>query len=152
MKSEVDISGDRLRITRIFNAPRELVFSFWTSAEKYRLWSGCKEMIRCDVVMDFRVGGEFTQTMQIAVNGGECEFKTSGVYEEIIEPERIVYRANFGEIQTRVTVEFIDHGSGTKLVLTHAGCPPGDSFSPNVSRGTSESLDRLEELLDRESG
>jgi uncharacterized protein YndB with AHSA1/START domain len=97
--------------------------------------------------MDFRVDGEFTQTMQIAVDGGECEFTTSGVYEEIIAPERIVYRANFGPVNTRVTVEFLDHGKGTRVVLTHEGCPPGDVFCPNVSKGTSEAFDRLEGIL-----
>ena len=69
MKSEVRISGNRLQITRVFDAPRHLVFGWWTQAEKLQQWSGCKEATKCEIVMDFRVGGSFTQKMQIAANG-----------------------------------------------------------------------------------
>jgi uncharacterized protein YndB with AHSA1/START domain len=74
MKSEVRISGNRLQITRTFDAPRQLVFGCWSQAEKLQQWSGCKEATECEIVMDFRVGGSFTQKMQIAVNpgGGTC--------------------------------------------------------------------------------
>ena len=87
MKSEVNITGTRLQITRLFDAPRPDVFDWWARAEKLQQWSGCKEATRCEVVMDFRVGGCFTQKMQIAVNGGTCEFSFIGTYEEIVVPD-----------------------------------------------------------------
>jgi len=146
MKSEVRISGNRLQITRILDAPRDLVFGWWTQAEKLQQWSGCKEATRCEIDMDFRVGGSFTQKMQIAANGGTCEFSFSGKYDEIVEPERIVYHASFGPATTRVIVEFFDQGKGTKVVLTHEGCPD-ETFSMTVSQGTAESLDKLDSLL-----
>jgi uncharacterized protein YndB with AHSA1/START domain len=146
MQSEVSISGNRLQITRFFDAPRRRVFSWWTKAEKLQQWSGCKETTGCEIVMDFRVGGSFTQKMQIAVNGGTCEFSLSGTYDEIVVPERIVYRANFGHAVTRVTVEFFEQGTGTKVVLTHTECPD-DFFCQTVSQGTSESLDKLDSLV-----
>lgn len=67
MESEVKVSGNRLRITRMFNAPREIVFEWWTQAEKLQRWSGCKDATKCEIKMDFRVGGSFTQKMQITV-------------------------------------------------------------------------------------
>jgi uncharacterized protein YndB with AHSA1/START domain len=146
MKSEIRISGNRLQITRVFDAPRHLVFGWWAQAEKLQQWSGCKEATRCEIVMDFRVGGSFTQKMQIAVNGETCEFSLSGTYDEIVEPERIVYHANFGHAITRVIVEFFEQGKGTKVVLTHEGCP-NDFFCKTVSQGTSESLDKLDALV-----
>jgi uncharacterized protein YndB with AHSA1/START domain len=146
MKSDVQITGNRLRITRIFSAPRPLVFSWWTQAEKLQQWSRCKEAIGCQIEMDFRVGGSFTQKMQIAVNGSTCEFSVTGAYEEIVEPEKIVYSADFGPFKTRVTVEFSEQGEDTKVVLKHEGCPD-DSFGTNVSQGTSESFDILDSLL-----
>jgi uncharacterized protein YndB with AHSA1/START domain len=143
MKSEVRISGNRLQITRVFDAPRSLVFGWWTQAEKLQQWSGCKEATKCEIEMDFRVGGWFTQKMQIA---GAGEFSFSGKYDEIVEPEKIAYHANFGHAITRVTVEFFEQGKCTKVVLTHEGCPD-DFFCKTVSQGTAESLDKLDLLL-----
>jgi uncharacterized protein YndB with AHSA1/START domain len=150
MKSEVRISGDRLEITRVFDAPRHLVFGWWTEAEKLQQWSGCKESTKCEIAMDFRVGGSFTQKMQLLVNGEACEFSMSGIYDEIVEPERIVYHANFCYAKARVIVEFFEQGRGTKVVLTHEGCPD-EFFSRTVSQGTTESLDKLDLLLTRQA-
>jgi uncharacterized protein YndB with AHSA1/START domain len=147
MKPEIKISGNRLQITRLFDAPRHLVFAWWTTAEKLQQWSSCKEAIKCEVVMDFRVGGSFTQKMTLAVDGKTCEYSMTGTYDEIVEPERIVYRADFGGFAaTRVTVEFIEQAKGTKVILTHDGCPD-EFFGQNVSRGTSESFEKLDSCL-----
>src|SRR5258708_22616351 len=121
MKFEVSITGNRLQITRVFDAPRQLVFNWWTKAEKLQQWSGCKEATRCEIQMDFRVGGGFTQTMQLVTPNGECEFTITGQYDEIVEPERIVYHASLGPTPTKVVVEFFEQGGGTKVVLTHEG-------------------------------
>ena len=143
MKSDVSINGNRLQITRVFDAPRHLVFGWWSKAEKLQQWSGCKDATRCEVEMDFRVGGSFTQKMQL---GDKGEFSITGKYEEIVEPARIVYSANLGPAVTRVTVEFIEEGKGTKMVLTHDGLP--DEFlCKTIGQGTTESLDKLEGLL-----
>src|SRR5271168_2351563 len=104
MKSEVEITPTRLRMTRVFAAPRPLVFSFWTSGEKMQQWSTCKEALRCEVTMDFRVGGSFTHTMELPAG----LFTVVGTYEEIVAPERIVYLADFKFAVTRVTLQFVD--------------------------------------------
>src|SRR6266853_1131392 len=57
MKSEVKISGNRIQITQVFDAPRPLVFAWWTQAEKLQQWSGCKAATKCEIEMDFRGGG-----------------------------------------------------------------------------------------------
>jgi len=111
MTSEVKISGNRILITRVFDAPRQLVFAWWTQAEKLQQWSGCKAATRCEIKMDFRVGGSFTQKMHIA---GAGEFSFTGKYDEIVEPERISYHADFGQVITRVVVEFFEQGQSDK--------------------------------------
>jgi uncharacterized protein YndB with AHSA1/START domain len=146
MKSEVTMHDDHLQLTRVFDAPRHLVFGMWADPRKMERWSGCKEMTSCSVTMDFRVGGSFRQTMQLAVHGQTCEFVIAGTYREITEPSRIIYDALFGDAPTRVTVDFLEHPQGTKLVLTHEGCP-NDTFRDNVSRGTLESFDAIDALL-----
>ncbi len=143
MKSEVKITGNQLQMTRVFDAPRPLVFSCWAQAEKLKQWTACKDTAEVNVRMDFRVGGSFTQEMNIR---GESLYSITGVYEEIIEPERIVYSVNLGPATTRVTVEFFEEGERTKVVLTQAGFPD-PSLCKIVSQGTSESFDKLDALL-----
>jgi uncharacterized protein YndB with AHSA1/START domain len=70
----------------------------------------------------------------------------TGTYDEIIEPEKIVYRADFGFATTQATIEFFEQGKGTKVVVTHEGCPD-EFFGQNVSRGTSESFEKLDLLV-----
>ena len=143
MNSEVKITGNRLQITRLFDAPRDRVFSWWTEAEKLQQWSGCKEATHCRIEMDFRVGGSFTQTMQITGCG---EFTFTGKYEEIVKPERIAYHADLGYAVTRVLVEFFDQDNRTKVVLTQEGFP-NEFLCSTVSQGTAESFDKLDSLL-----
>ena len=132
-----------MTVTRLFKAPRRLVFGWWTKGEKLQQWSGCKDAIKCEIEMDFRVGGSFTQKMQIA---GAGEFSLTGIYEEIVPLERIIYRANIGHAATRVTVEFLEQGKDTKVVLTHEGLPDEISCKA-VARGTAESFDKLDSFI-----
>ena len=143
MKSDVKVGDNRVTVTRTFDAPRPLVFGWWTKAEKLQQWSGCRDAIKCEITMDFRVGGSFTQRMQIA---GAGEFSLTGTYDEIVPPERIVYRAKIGQAVTRVAVEFFEQGKGTKVVPTHAGFPDEVSCKA-VSQGTAESFDKLDSLI-----
>ena len=136
-----------LQIIRLFDAPRKLVFSWWTEGEKMQQWSGCKEATHCEIQMDFRVGGGFTQKMQIA---GKGQFTITAKYDEIVEPEKIVYQVDLGFGVTRVLVEFFEQGDRTKVVLTQEGFPD-DFLSQTVSHGTTESLDKLESILAREA-
>ena len=72
--------------------------------------------------MDFRVGGSFTCVMQIS---GAGEFSYKGQYDEIVEPERIAFHADFETTTTRVIVDFVDlqQGAQTKMILTQVGFP-----------------------------
>ena len=91
----------------------------------------------------FSWGGSFTQKMHIA---GAGEFSFTGRYDEIVEPERISYHADFGQAITRVVVEFFEQGNRTRVVLTHDGFP-NEGFCKTVSEGTTESLDKLASML-----
>src|SRR5471030_3189954 len=143
MKSEVTITGNRAQITREFAAPRELVFSFWTEAEKYRKWSGCHEATECEVEMDFRVGGSFTQRL---LSGGVCLLTITGNYEEIIVPRKIVYKATFGETPAQVEVDFFEIPGGTQTILTPDGITE-ELIRQEITRGHRESFEMLEPLI-----
>jgi uncharacterized protein YndB with AHSA1/START domain len=79
---------------------------------------------------------------------GACEFTYKGIYDDIVEPDKIAYHADFGPVTTRVVVEFIelDQGAQTKMVLTQLGFP-AQNVCEMVSRGTDESFDKLDALL-----
>jgi uncharacterized protein YndB with AHSA1/START domain len=144
MKAETRIAGKQVQITRVFQAPRTAVFAYWTEADKLQRWSGCKEATKCEIEMDFRVGGCFTQKMHMGAAG---DFTITGRYLEIVEPERIVYEAVLGPFATtRVTVEFLEQGGQTRLVLTHTGLPD-ENICGFVTQGTGESFDKLTVLL-----
>jgi uncharacterized protein YndB with AHSA1/START domain len=144
MKSEIKISGNRLQITRVFDAPRESVFGWWMQAEMLQQWSGCKDATRCEVEMDFRVGGSFRQTMKIAA--ADRPFTINGTYEEIGVPEKISYRLDMGMAATHLLIEFFQEGKRTKVVITQDGFPNED-LCKIVSHGTDESLDKLDAFV-----
>jgi uncharacterized protein YndB with AHSA1/START domain len=147
MKSEVKVGNNRLQITRVFDAPRHFVFAFWKEADKVRQWWGCKETTKVECQVDFRVGGSFTYKMQIT---GAGEFSYTGQYDEIIEPAKIAYHGDFGGTITRVTVEFIEQGDQTKMVLTQEGFP-AQNICEMVSQGTMEALEKLDQMLVRQA-
>jgi len=143
MKSDVKMSSNRLQITRTFEAPRAMVFAYWTQVEKLQQWAGCKDATKVEIQADLRPGGSFTQKMQIA---GQGEYTFSGTYEEIIDLRRIVYTATMGPAVIRVTIEFFDEGEGTKVVITQEGFPD-PKLGHIVSQGMNESFEKLDELL-----
>jgi uncharacterized protein YndB with AHSA1/START domain len=148
MKSDVRMDGKKLQITRVFEAPRNVVFAWFKQADKLQQWSGCKEATKCEIRLDFRVGGTFTQKMHIR---GAGDFSFTGKYDEIVEPEKIAYHADLsaapgGPPAANRLIEFFEQGQQTKVVLTQDGFP--DEFTCKmVSQGTTESFDKLGGIL-----
>src|SRR5579875_2081547 len=83
-------SDNTLQISHILNVPRNVAFTWWSDSTKLERWIGCKAVEQCEIAMDFRVGGSFIQTMHVS---GRGVFRITGIYEEIVVPERIAYRA-----------------------------------------------------------
>jgi len=147
MKTEVRFGDNQLQLTRVFDAPRDLVFGYWKEPGKLHQWFGCADTTEVACTVDFRVGGSFTCDMQIKGAGG---FRYLGQYDQIVEPEKIAYHADFGPTTTRVTVEFAEMGAQTKMTLTQVGFP-SEQICKMVSQGTSESFDKLDALLAAET-
>jgi uncharacterized protein YndB with AHSA1/START domain len=132
MSNEVRKPDDStLIIKRMLNAPQELAFKVWTSAEHIRQWMQPEPgMVIPLASMDLRVGGKF----RIQMKRPDGEFFTAvGVFKEVKAPERLVYTwdwekdgggEEFGEVEGKpslVTVEFLKRGERTEMVLTHSG-------------------------------
>jgi uncharacterized protein YndB with AHSA1/START domain len=121
----------KLQLTRVFDAPRELVFKAWTDANQFKQWFGaaaCDGASLQSVKVGARVGGKY----RLQVRRADGEFFTSvGIYREVKPPERLVFTWQFekdgggdeyGEVEPPemlVTVEFHAHGKQTELILTH---------------------------------
>jgi uncharacterized protein YndB with AHSA1/START domain len=139
-------SADReLRITRILNAPRHLVWKAWTDPERLMRWWGPRGFRTRVAAMDVRSGGGWRFHM-LSPEG--IEEWQQGVYREIVEPERLVFSYAFEDEtgkpghETLVTVTFTDLGGKTRLTLHHAVFETVAVCDDHV-RGWTESLDRL---------
>jgi uncharacterized protein YndB with AHSA1/START domain len=123
-------SSKEFVITRVFDAPRELVFKAWTESEHIAKWFGPKGVTVKSAKMDLRPGGSLHSCMA-APDGHEMWGKW--VFREIAPPEKLVYINSFSDekggltrhpmsatwpLEMLTTVVFEDEGGKTKLTLT----------------------------------
>jgi len=87
--------GEReLVITRVFDAPRELVWKAWIDPERVRRWWGPKNFTAPVCKIDLRVGGAYLYCMRSPEGK---DYWSRGVYREIVPPERIVCTDSFAD-------------------------------------------------------
>ena len=118
------LSAEReLVITRIFDAPRRLVFKMWTEPEHLVHWWGPRGFTTISARTDVRPGGIWSRSMR-APDGSII--RKHGVYREIVAPERLVFTYATNDIlgdaspETLVTVTFADLDGKTRLTLHQA--------------------------------
>jgi len=151
-------------ITRTFDAPRELMWKAWTDPESVKRWWGPKDFTSPVSKIDFRVGGSYLNCMRSPEGQ---DYWSTGVYREIVEPEKIVYTDSFSDaegnlvsasyygmsgdwpLELLVTVTFEEHGGKTRLTLRHIGIPAGENRDM-AKAGWDESFDKLAEYLEKE--
>ena len=85
---------ERMVVTRVFDAPRELVWKAWTDPNYVKQWWGPKGFTAPFCRMDFRVGGKYLFCMK-APDGQE--YWNGGEYREIVPPEKIVSTMYFAD-------------------------------------------------------
>jgi uncharacterized protein YndB with AHSA1/START domain len=90
---------NELVITRIFNAPRELVFKMWTDAEHLAKWWGPKGFTLTVSSLDLRPGGVFHYSM----SGNGFEMWGRFVYVEITPPEKLIFINSFSDKDGNIT-------------------------------------------------
>ena len=139
-----------LVITRIFDAPRPLVFKAWTEPEHMARWWGPKGFTLPSCKMDLRPGGAYRFHMRSPEGDDHW---SQGVYREVVEPERLVLAGAWTDAdgkptspETLVTVTFEEHEGKTKLTLHQAVFESVTARNAHQG-GWSSSLDRLAEYL-----
>jgi uncharacterized protein YndB with AHSA1/START domain len=162
LQTHVANTADReIIITRVLNAPRELVFKAWTESEHLMRWWAPKGCTTPFCKIDLRPGGKFHYCMRMPEGR---DIWGIGVYREIVAPSLLVYTDSFADAQgnpvppahygmsashpaeTFVTVTFEEHEGKTKLTLRHA-IPVSVEEREGTEHGWIEMLDRLAEDL-----
>jgi uncharacterized protein YndB with AHSA1/START domain len=142
-------SDRELVITRVFNAPRALVFRAWTDPKLAIQWWGPKHHPGIEVNMDVRVGGAWSGCLRSEETGVVLWHR--GVYREIVPDERLVFTFAWDEegergIENIITLTFADEGGKTRMTLRQT---PFQSVAERDGHGEGwgSALDRLETSL-----
>jgi uncharacterized protein YndB with AHSA1/START domain len=142
-------SGRSLMLTRIFDAPRALVFAMWTQPEHLKRWSAPRGFTVTYSEGELRPGGSWRAGMR---GPDGVELRLSGKYQEIIQDELLVFTHAWEEEvgargqETTVTVRFADEGKKTKVTFEQGPFDSPESRDGHQG-GWSECFDRLGELL-----
>ena len=134
-----------LLIERTLDAPRELVFKVWTQPEHLVHWWGPAQFTMPDWQIDVRPGGFY----RIHIRSGEgIDYWMQGVYQDVVEPERLVFTFSWDTPEgtrgheTIITVLFEEDGGKTKFTF-HQAVFESDSSRNDHSKGWNECFDRM---------
>lgn len=154
MATNIDLDRDPRSIigTRMFNAPRDLVFAAWTDAKYLAQWWGPNGFTTTTSAFDFRPGGVWRFVMH-GPDGRDYQNRVT--FEEIVRPERIVYHHGGGGdvewVKFRTTVTFENLGGKTRLVWRHnfPSAAERDRTIKEYSadKGLTETMARLAEFV-----
>jgi uncharacterized protein YndB with AHSA1/START domain len=149
-KLRVTLPSDKeILLSRVFDAPRRLVFEVMTKPEHVRRWwcmDGCT-MTVCDI--DLRVGGGYRYVM-ITPDGQEVGFH--GEYREIVAPERIVHTEIFEPFPdspalVTMTLEERDGKTHYQTLVVHTTQQARDMHvNSGMEQGADIALDRIEQI------
>ncbi len=165
-KTNQNKNRKEVTITRIFDAPREVVWKAWTDSELLAKWWGPKALSCVSAKLDFRPGGMFHYSTR-SPDGKDMWGKLA--YREIVKPERIVFIYSFSDLEGNTvrspfgptwplevwnTLTLSEYEGKTKLTirayLVNATEEERNAFetgSPSIEQGQTGALDRLAELL-----
>jgi len=144
-------SDREIVMTRAFDAPRILVFDAWTRPELIKQWMGPLVWSLTTAEIDLKVGGAY-RFVGRGANGPDMGW--GGVYREVVAPERLVASERFDQPwypgEAQVSPELTEQGGKTTLKATvrYESREARDGvLKTGMTRGISESYDRLAELL-----
>lgn len=133
MKQSLTDQKTQLTIRRTIKAPRQKVFDGWTQPEHLKHWWQKEPGWYTEIAeVDLRVGGKY----RLGMRDPELShaYVCFGKFREIKEPEKLVYTWSWeppgmdvGE--TLVTVEFVDLGESTEIILTHERFPHAEAVA-----------------------
>jgi uncharacterized protein YndB with AHSA1/START domain len=166
MTTSEQIEKREMVVSRLFNAPREQVWSAFTEPEMIMQWWGPLGFTAPTVESERRAGGRYLYDMR-APDGKD--YWSAGVYREFVPPERIVAIDSFADeegnivpasyygmstdwpLESEVIFTFEDVDGRTRLTVRQPGVPSGADVDKAVT-GWNQSFDKLQELLEGSAG
>lgn len=139
-----------LVITRVFNAPRALVFEAWTDPKTTLQWMGPRSHPAVHVKQDVREGGAWRICLR--PKDGSRDLWQGGIFHEISPPERLIFSFAWDQAdgskgpETLVSITFAEHQGKTTMTFRQS------IFDTTSNRdghngGWNSAFDRLEEML-----
>lgn len=160
----METAPKELKITRIFDAPRTLVWKAWTDPKVLQKWWGPRGVTNPICEWDARAGGKIYIIMLAGKELGPAEgmkWPMKGTFKEVIPQSRLVWmggalddvdRASDTFIEQEVTVNFEDLGDKTRmnihLTITKAKGPKAPAALQGMTMGWNQQIDKLGEILE----
>jgi uncharacterized protein YndB with AHSA1/START domain len=143
------VTAHEITLTRVYDAPRRLVWDAWTDPDQLVQWWGARGWSTPpeSVTLDVRPGGLFRLT---SVSADGAEMPMEGRFLEVVEPERLVLEEppedawHEGAVSE---VTFVDLGDGRTELTLRATIHTTDEMREPAEAGMAQSLDRLAEHL-----
>ena len=145
MTGTTDQALGEVTYTRVFDAPRELVFACLTDpAHLTHFWGPTGMSTPLDrIVLDPRPGGAFETVMVNDADGSE--YASRGVFTEVTPPERLAWTEPSNGVSATTT--FTDLGDGRTEVRIHQTNVPPHFLAPEAQAGFTTSLDKFARYL-----
>jgi uncharacterized protein YndB with AHSA1/START domain len=149
----IAIKTEAFVISRVFAAPRDLVFKAWSTAEHMKRWFSPEHYYVPEAEIDFRPGGVFAICLRSEV-GPDCWWK--GKFIEVSPPDRLLFSSlvSFGgsaKVTVDTEVTFEDAGDGTRMTIRQEGVAHEENFTgrEGAAEGWRTTLDKLEQEVAR---
>jgi uncharacterized protein YndB with AHSA1/START domain len=150
--TQVGWQGAELVLTRVFQAPRELVFRAWTDPEHWAQWFGPHGSTLPFCRLDARPGGTLHYQHHFP---DYPDVWIRGTYSDVAPPERLAFTCHFSDEaggrvdrhgfpgEMTIAVAFAEHPDGTEVTIRQTGLVTDQG----EVQGWMETLDRLASLL-----
>jgi uncharacterized protein YndB with AHSA1/START domain len=158
VEAVVSPASPELVLTRVFAAPRAMVWDAWTNPAKVGQWWGPRGFTLTTEVMDVRPGGVW----RFVMHGPDgTDYPNEHHFTEVVPQQRLVHqhsghRAGGTHVSFEMIVTFEDEGDGTRVTLrqVYSSIAVRDQIVHEYGalEGGKQHLQKLAEYLDKESG
>jgi uncharacterized protein YndB with AHSA1/START domain len=136
-----------IAMTRVFDAPRHLVFDAMTWPEHVKRWFGCAEFALSVCEIDLRVGGAYRFVMRLPDG---IENTLQGIYRDVARPERVVFTERFsmpGFTSDEYQVTSTFKTTLTTTILHETKENRDGHLNSGIENGVAPAYDRLAEVV-----